>query len=188
MRGTAARSARSSSIDGLIAGLDVDADTAATLRAAALFRGERCRVQRAAIDHLAQALPLAQLHVPFVAGRIDGAALARLAVDVTGDVGISGTAAPAVVTSRRVRRRRRCKSVIDAVSVVVCCGSGGVGKTTVAAALGVEAARRGRRVVVLTIDPAKRLADALGVDALGPEPSRVDLDGVTAKSTASCGR
>ena len=40
--------------------------------------------------------------------------------------------------------------------VVVCCGSGGVGKTTVAAALGLEAARLGRRVVVVTIDPARR--------------------------------
>jgi anion-transporting ArsA/GET3 family ATPase len=67
--------------------------------------------------------------------------------------------------------------VLDAASVVVCCGSGGVGKTTVAAALGVEAARRGRRVVVLTIDPAKRLADALGVDELGPEPRRIGAGG-----------
>ncbi len=70
------------------------------------------------------------------------------------------------------------RPVLDDASVVVCCGSGGVGKTTVAAAFGVEAARRGRRVVVLTIDPAKRLADALGVDELGPEPSRIDLGAV----------
>jgi anion-transporting ArsA/GET3 family ATPase len=69
------------------------------------------------------------------------------------------------------------EAVLGDASVVVCCGSGGVGKTTVAAALGVEAARRGRRVVVLTIDPAKRLADALGVDELGPEPSEIELDG-----------
>ena len=84
--------------------------------------------------------------------------------------------------------RRRCRRWSTPSSVVVCCGSGGVGKTTVAAAFGVEAARRGRRVVVLTIDPAKRLADALGVDDLGPEPSRVDLDGVERRPTASCGR
>ncbi len=70
------------------------------------------------------------------------------------------------------------QSLLDDSSVVVCCGSGGVGKTTVAAAVGVEASRRGRRVVVVTIDPAKRLADALGVDELGPEPRRIDLDGV----------
>ncbi|MBV8297335.1 MAG: AAA family ATPase, partial [Acidimicrobiia bacterium] len=46
--------------------------------------------------------------------------------------------------------------------VIVCCGSGGVGKTTTAAVLAMEGARQGRRAVVVTIDPAKRLADALG--------------------------
>ena len=50
--------------------------------------------------------------------------------------------------------------------IVVCCGSGGVGKTTTAAAVAVEGARRGRRACVVTIDPAKRLADALGLDQL----------------------
>ena len=49
-------------------------------------------------------------------------------------------------------------------SVVVCTGSGGVGKTTVAAALGILAARQGKRVLVLTVDPARRLATSLGVD------------------------
>ena len=67
--------------------------------------------------------------------------------------------------------------VIDASTVIVCCGSGGVGKTTTAAVLGLEAARRGRRAVVVTIDPARRLADALGlVGGLASEPQRIDLD------------
>ena len=67
--------------------------------------------------------------------------------------------------------------VIDASSVIVCCGSGGVGKTTTAAVLGLEAARRGRRAVVVTIDPARRLADALGLaDGLASEPQRIELD------------
>jgi anion-transporting ArsA/GET3 family ATPase len=57
--------------------------------------------------------------------------------------------------------------------VVVCCGSGGVGKTTTSAALAVRAAERGRRTVVLTIDPARRLAQALGLQILGNEPRRV---------------
>ncbi len=57
--------------------------------------------------------------------------------------------------------------------VVVCCGSGGVGKTTTSAALALRAAERGRTVVVLTIDPARRLAQALGVDELSNEPSPV---------------
>ena len=49
------------------------------------------------------------------------------------------------------------------IRVIVCCGSGGVGKTTTAAALALRAADRGRRVVVLTIDPARRLAQSLGL-------------------------
>lgn len=63
--------------------------------------------------------------------------------------------------------------------VVVCCGAGGVGKTTVSAAMALAAARAGRRVLVITIDPSRRLAETLGVDrdlveavALSPERAR----------------
>ncbi|MGW4839711.1 ArsA family ATPase [Streptomyces globisporus] len=64
------------------------------------------------------------------------------------------------------------------IRIVVCCGSGGVGKTTTAAALGVRAAERGRKVVVLTIDPARRLAQSMGIDQLDNVPRRVDgIDG-----------
>ena len=67
---------------------------------------------------------------------------------------------------------------LDGARVVVCCGSGGVGKTTTAAALGLELARRGQRAVVVTIDPARRLADALGLpDGLGNEPARLPIGG-----------
>lgn len=61
------------------------------------------------------------------------------------------------------------------LSVVV--GGGGVGKTTTSAACGLAMARRGRRTLVVTVDPARRLADALGVQ-LGIESSRVEMDGV----------
>jgi anion-transporting ArsA/GET3 family ATPase len=62
--------------------------------------------------------------------------------------------------------------------IIVCCGSGGVGKTTTAAALGVRAAERGRKVVVLTIDPARRLAQSMGIDSLDNTPRRVkDVEG-----------
>ena len=59
--------------------------------------------------------------------------------------------------------------------VIVCGGVGGVGKTTLAAALGVGLALAGERVVVLTIDPARRLADALGLPELGNQPTQVAL-------------
>lgn len=58
------------------------------------------------------------------------------------------------------------------------CGLGGAGKTTTAAAFGVGLARTGRRVVVLTIDPARRLADALGMTLEGTEPTPIPLDDI----------
>src|SRR5664280_3692779 len=58
--------------------------------------------------------------------------------------------------------------------IIVCCGAGGVGKTTTAAALGLRAAESGRRVVVLTIDPARRLAQSLGLTTLDNTPRAVD--------------
>ncbi|GMU60648.1 MAG: anion transporter [Myxococcaceae bacterium] len=57
--------------------------------------------------------------------------------------------------------------------VIVCCGAGGVGKTTTSAALGLAAARQGRRVLVLTIDPARRLAQAMGLSEHMREPHAV---------------
>jgi anion-transporting ArsA/GET3 family ATPase len=58
--------------------------------------------------------------------------------------------------------------------IIVCCGSGGVGKTTTSAALGLRAAERGRKVVVLTIDPARRLAQSMGIEALDNTPRPVE--------------
>ena len=57
--------------------------------------------------------------------------------------------------------------------IIVCCGSGGVGKTTTAAAIGLRAAERGRRVVVLTVDPARRLAQSMGLTTLDNTPRPV---------------
>ncbi len=57
--------------------------------------------------------------------------------------------------------------------ILVCCGAGGVGKTTTAAALALEAARQGRKSLVLTIDPARRLANSLGLEELGHDVQRV---------------
>jgi anion-transporting ArsA/GET3 family ATPase len=61
-----------------------------------------------------------------------------------------------------------------ATGIIVCCGSGGVGKTTTSAALGLRAAERGRKVVVLTIDPARRLAQSMGIEELDNTPRPVE--------------
>lgn len=60
--------------------------------------------------------------------------------------------------------------------VIVCCGAGGVGKTTTAAALALSAARAGRKVLVLTIDPSRRLAETLGVSRNPPHPVPIPAD------------
>ena len=85
------------------------------------------------------------------------------------------------------RRARRCArssesrglmpnvgDMLEGKRVAICAGSGGVGKTTTSAALAAGLAARGNKVAVLTIDPAKRLADSLGLEELGNEPSQVD--------------
>ena len=69
-------------------------------------------------------------------------------------------------------------TLLEQQTVIVCVGAGGVGKTTTAAALALEAAQRGRRVCVVTIDPARRLSDAMGFDpdrAIGNEPQQIDF-------------
>jgi anion-transporting ArsA/GET3 family ATPase len=83
------------------------------------------------------------------------------------------------MSPKAVAARLDIDALIDdpATKVLVCCGSGGVGKTTTSAALAVRAAEHGRRAVVLTIDPAKRLAQALGLERLANEPGRVDAVG-----------
>jgi anion-transporting ArsA/GET3 family ATPase len=64
--------------------------------------------------------------------------------------------------------------LVEGRRIVVCAGPGGVGKTTTAAALAMGMAERGLKVGVVTIDPAKRLADSLGLEELGNEPRLVD--------------
>ncbi len=66
--------------------------------------------------------------------------------------------------------------LLERKEVCIVAGSGGVGKTTTSAAVAAGMARRGRKVIVLTIDPARRLANALGLDALGNEEHRVQGD------------
>jgi len=71
------------------------------------------------------------------------------------------------------RRAYDLDALLDSSSIIVCCGAGGVGKTTTSAALALRAAERGRRVCVLTIDPARRLAQSMGLTELDNTPRAV---------------
>lgn len=71
--------------------------------------------------------------------------------------------------------------------VVIVVGAGGVGKTTVASALGVYFARRGQKTLVITVDPARRLLDALAVKDVSDEPRRVQVDGLLDNNSSSRG-
>ena len=70
--------------------------------------------------------------------------------------------------------RQTLAELVETRRVLITVGAGGVGKTTTAAALGVAAARRGKRVLCLTIDPAKRLAESLGITEMRTEAATVD--------------
>jgi len=80
--------------------------------------------------------------------------------------GRGGAANPRLDIDRIIDDRR--------TRIIVCCGSGGVGKTTTAAAIGLRAAERGRQVCVLTVDPARRLAQSMGLTSLDNTPRVVD--------------
>ncbi|MFO0679108.1 MAG: ArsA-related P-loop ATPase [Polyangiaceae bacterium] len=71
--------------------------------------------------------------------------------------------------------------------VIVCCGAGGVGKTTTSAAIGLAGAAAGRRVLVLTIDPARRLAEAMGIPESGKSPALVPRERLDAAGLADHG-
>jgi len=81
-----------------------------------------------------------------------------------------------VTTMPPRRQHASLRDLVEHRHVLVCCGTGGVGKTTTAAALAIEGARRGRRTIVVTIDPAKRLANALGLDELSNTPREIGRD------------
>ncbi len=82
----------------------------------------------------------------------------------------------------------RIDELVDDRRVVICCGTGGVGKTTTAAVLALEGARRGRNACVVTIDPARRLADALGIEHLTNDPTEIDPALWAADAEVSGGR
>lgn len=77
--------------------------------------------------------------------------------------------------------------LVEHHTIVVCVGSGGVGKTTVAAALALQGAIAGRRAMVLTIDPARRLAQSLGLDTLRPGGERISVEHISTDGSVKGG-
>ncbi|MBI2608677.1 MAG: ArsA family ATPase [Deltaproteobacteria bacterium] len=69
------------------------------------------------------------------------------------------------------------QELIQRKKILICCGSGGVGKTTLSSSLALYAALQGKKVLVLTIDPAKRLTEALGIKNVGHQRKRVEIGG-----------
>ncbi len=89
------------------------------------------------------------------------------------------SSAPSQISADTIR------NVLDDGRLIVCVGPGGVGKTTTAAALGLRAAMAGRKTIVLTIDPAKRLANSLGLQSLTNDPQQIDLQSAASSEEAS---
>ena len=104
--------------------------------------------------------------LPMIPEGIDLASLYQLAATLQG-AGGRVIMAPVKLDMDRIIDDRRTR-------IIVCCGSGGVGKTTAAAAIGLRAAERGRQACVLTVDPARRLAQSMGLTSLDNTPRQVD--------------
>ena len=101
--------------------------------------------------------------------------LGRLVGVTRRDLKLDGDGLPQAPAEALAEPAQPMNDWLSDTKLVVCVGAGGVGKTTTAATLGLSGALRGRRAMVLTIDPARRLANSLGLSAIGNEETRIDL-------------
>ena len=137
-----------------------------------------------------EALGRPTVELPLLTGHMDVGCLFELAAPARAAPAHRGRRVSAAPAERPARASRPAPPVPTAPAmdlqaliedpatrILVCCGAGGVGKTTTSAALALAAAEAGRTVVVLTIDPARRLAQSLGLEELDNEPRRVDVPG-----------
>ncbi len=153
-------------------------------QAAADFRLRRVAAEQTEVERLAVELPLPQLHFPHLglltprpeadvdalASYVEPGRLNRRSITLgEQEVGIAPPRLGAVP-----KPPTPIGLSLPETEVIFCLGPGGVGKTTTAAALAMAAAATGARVALITVDPARRLADALGLDHLGHLPERLD--------------
>jgi anion-transporting ArsA/GET3 family ATPase len=158
------------------AGLSLSDEVAADLVAAARTREGRRRIQAGFLERLAAAAPV--LTIPDVAGSEIDDPVFEVAASIRGEPTIRRT----IGRPRGARRpvpgepeRTTLEESLGNARIVVVCGSGGSGKTTVSAAVATHMARAGHRTVLLTVDPAKRLASALGLPQVAGERTTVPV-------------
>jgi anion-transporting ArsA/GET3 family ATPase len=171
--------------------LDLD-DEAAEFVAAGRWEDRLEQATAEALDRLGAALEPPLLVPPATEGGRPCDVVRSIAVNLGRSVGVTRRDLPDLDLPRALSsglelREARQDGVLDTWlddhHLLVTVGSGGVGKTTSAAAIGLYAARRGRRVMVLTIDPARRLANSLGLEAIGNAETRIDLAPVEPDAT-----
>ncbi len=131
---------------------------------------------REALDHAPILVPPAPPGgIPAKVAESVAAHLGRLVGVARKDLRLDGVDLPAAPTERLADPQPTMDGWLERTRLVVCVGAGGVGKTTTAATLGLSGALRGRRAMVLTIDPARRLANSLGLSAIGNNETPIDL-------------
>jgi anion-transporting ArsA/GET3 family ATPase len=164
------------------AGMEMDGDRAETLLAGAAARDGQQRLQASFIPALTRtSRPLVTLHE--VAGATGPGLVAALAERMRDGNGPgpprppSGPPRQSAFPPSRAIHRTSLDPALSGARIVVVCGSGGVGKTTVSAAIAVRFAEQGSRTVLLTVDPAKRLGTALRLPALAGDRTRVRVAG-----------
>jgi anion-transporting ArsA/GET3 family ATPase len=158
-------------------GLSLSDEIAAEVAGEALAADDGAAAQKGLLRELRRHAPVLILSdVPTLDPRDVVAALAAEMTGVPAPVPNAATPAPAPAPSR-TPTSRDLVGLLGETRIAVVCGAGGVGKTTISAALAVRLAEEGRRTMLLTVDPARRLATALRLPSTGGERTRVRLGG-----------
>jgi len=158
------------------AGVALSREQAAALLSGAAASNARRRLEGGYLRAVGRAAPT--LELPEVPAGTPPERVSSLAASIMGEP----DPRPAGGTAGSSRRSRHGPAIplgllLEAARIVVVCGSGGVGKTTVSAAVAVHNAESGRRTILLTVDPARRLATALGLPTIPGERTEIRLSG-----------